>query len=121
MIHKPNIDRAMLFSGNANRPLAERIAHALLTGLGRAQVSRFSDGEIQVEILENVRGRDVFVVQPSCAPTNDHLMELLLMVDALHRASAGRVTAVMPYYVIAARIVACVPCVCPFPPNWLPI
>lgn len=97
-MHKPNTNRAMLFSGNANRPLAKRIAAALLTGLGRAEVSRFSDGEVRVEILENVRGHDVFVVQPCCAPTNDHLMELLIMVDALHRASAGRITAVIPYY-----------------------
>ena len=98
VMNRQSTNRAMLFSGNANRPLAARIAEALLTNLGRANVSRFSDGEVRVEILENVRGRDVFVVQPSCAPTNDHLMELLIMVDALHRASAGRVTAVIPYY-----------------------
>ena len=98
VMNRQSTNRAMLFSGNANRPLAARIAEALLTTLGRANVSRFSDGEVRVEILENVRGRDVFVVQPSCAPTNDHLMELLIMVDALHRASAGRVTAVIPYY-----------------------
>ena len=98
MINTHNTNRAMLFSGNANFPLAERIARALLTNLGRAIVSRFSDGEVRVEILENVRGRDVFIVQPCCAPTNDNLMELLIMADALHRASAGRITAVIPYY-----------------------
>ena len=90
--------RVVLFSGNANRPLSEKIAACLEMQLGSAVVDRFSDGEVRVEIGENVRGADVFVVQPTCAPTNDHLVELLIMVDALHRASAGRITAVIPYF-----------------------
>ncbi len=88
----------MLFSGNANMPLSRDIAEAMQTRLGKATVSCFSDGEIAVEIEENVRGRDVFVIQPTCAPTNNNLMELLAMIDALRRASAGRVTAVIPYF-----------------------
>ncbi len=90
--------RMMLFSGNANRPLAERLAKNLKLRLGKAIVSRFSDGEVQVEIQENIRGRDIFIVQPLCSPTNDSLMELLIMVDAFYRASAGRITAVIPYF-----------------------
>ncbi|MGB1558257.1 MAG: ribose-phosphate pyrophosphokinase, partial [Oceanococcaceae bacterium] len=88
----------MLFGGNANLPLANDIAEAMRTRLGKATVGRFSDGEVMVEIEENVRGKDVFVVQPTCAPTNDNLMELLTMIDALRRASAGRITAVIPYF-----------------------
>ena len=88
----------MVFSGNANPALAERIVESLDIQLGKATVTKFSDGEIFVEILENVRGRDVFIVQPTCYPTNDNLMELLVMVDALRRASAYRITAVIPYY-----------------------
>ena len=88
----------MVFSGNANRALAERVVESLDIELGQATVSRFSDGESFVEILENVRGRDVFVVQPTCDPTNDNIMELMVMVDALRRASAYRITAVIPYY-----------------------
>ena len=87
-----------LFSGNANRALAEEIAQYLRVPLGDAEVSRFSDGEIFVQINENVRGADVFVVQPTCPPVNDTLMELLIMIDALKRASARRITAVLPYY-----------------------
>ena len=87
-----------LFTGNANPRLADGIAEYLDIQLGRARVGRFSDGEIQVEIADNVRGRDVFLIQPTCAPTNDHLMELLILGDACKRASAGRVTAVVPYY-----------------------
>ena len=87
-----------LFSGNANRPLAEEIAQHLHMRLGDVDVSRFSDGEVYVQINENVRGQDVFVVQPTCPPVNDHLMELLVMIDALKRASARRITAVLPYY-----------------------
>jgi ribose-phosphate pyrophosphokinase len=87
-----------LFSGNANRPLAEEIAQHLHMRLGDADVSRFSDGEVYVQINENVRGQDVFVVQPTCPPVNDHLMELLVMIDAFKRASARRITAVLPYY-----------------------
>ena len=87
-----------LFSGNANPELSERIASDLGSTIGQASVSKFSDGEINVDIRENVRGRDVFLIQPTCAPTNDHLMELLIMVDACKRASAGRITAVVPYY-----------------------
>lgn len=88
----------MVFSGNANPELARRTVAELAIPLGDASVGKFSDGEICVEINENVRGRDVFVIQPTCAPTNDNIMELLLMVDALHRASAGRITAVVPYF-----------------------
>jgi ribose-phosphate pyrophosphokinase len=87
-----------LFSGNANRPLAEEIAQHLRMRLGDADVSRFSDGEVYVQINENVRGQDVFVIQPTCPPVNDTLMELLVMMDALKRASARRITAVLPYY-----------------------
>ena len=88
----------MLFSGNANPVLAQEIAGYLKLPLGQALVSRFSDGESQVEIHDNARGRDVFVIQPTCAPTNDHVMELCMMLDALKRASAARITAVIPYY-----------------------
>jgi ribose-phosphate pyrophosphokinase len=87
-----------LFSGNANRPLAEEIGQHLSLGLGDAEVSRFSDGEVYVQINENVRGTDVFVIQPTCPPVNDNLMELLVMIDAFKRASARRITAVLPYY-----------------------
>jgi ribose-phosphate pyrophosphokinase len=87
-----------LFTGNANRGLAEEIAQYLRVPLGEGEVSRFSDGEIFVQFNENVRGADVFVVQPTCPPVNDTLMELLIMTDALKRASAHRVTAVLPYY-----------------------
>ncbi len=88
----------MVFSGNANLPLAEKVSHYLGLPLGKATVGTFSDGETMVEILENVRGRDVFIIQPTCAPTNDHLMELIIMADALRRASANRITAVVPYF-----------------------
>ena len=88
----------VLFTGNANPALAQEIANDLRVELGRASVGRFSDGEVTIEIQQNVRARDVFVVQPTCAPTNEHLMELLLMVDALKRASARRITAVIPYF-----------------------
>ncbi|PAT37326.1 ribose-phosphate pyrophosphokinase [Vandammella animalimorsus] len=88
----------MLFTGNANPALAKEIAEHLGTSLGAAHVGRFSDGEVTVEIRQNVRARDVFVVQPTCAPTNDSLMELLIMVDALKRASAERISAVIPYF-----------------------
>jgi ribose-phosphate pyrophosphokinase len=87
-----------LFSGNANRALAEEIAAFLGTAIGDADVSRFSDGEVYVQINENVRGEDVFIVQPTCPPVNDTLMELLVMIDAFKRASARRITAVLPYY-----------------------
>lgn len=88
----------MVFTGNANPELAKKIVSNLGIQLGQASVSQFSDGEIAVELHDNVRGRDVFVVQPTCAPTNDNLMELIVMVDALRRASAGRITAVVPYF-----------------------
>ena len=89
--------KMMIFSGNANRPLAERIGSFLSIPLGRVVTGHFSDGELMVEIMEHVRGRDVFVVQSTCAPTNDNLVELLIMVDALRRASAERITVVIPY------------------------
>ena len=88
----------MLFSGSANRVLAEGVAAELKIELGAAAVGRFSDGEVSVEIHENVRGHDVFLLQPTCAPTNDNLMELMIMADAIRRASATRVTAVIPYF-----------------------
>jgi ribose-phosphate pyrophosphokinase len=88
----------VLFTGNANPALAQEIASHLGVELGQAQVGRFSDGEVTVEIRQNVRARDVFVVQPTCSPTNENLMELLIMVDALKRASARRITAVIPYF-----------------------
>jgi ribose-phosphate pyrophosphokinase len=88
----------MVFTGNANPELAEKVVQKLNIPLGDISVGKFSDGEIRVELNENVRGRDVFVVQSTCAPTNDNIMELLVIVDALHRASAGRITAVVPYF-----------------------
>jgi len=90
--------RIMVFAGNANKALAKDIVRHLNITMGRACVEMFSDGEIMVEIGENVRGKDVFVIQPTCAPTNDHVMELLVMIDALKRACASRITAVIPYY-----------------------
>src|SRR6476661_8698138 len=91
-------ERMRIFTGNANPRLAEAVCKHLNVSLGRAVVGRFSDGEVMVELLENVRGRDAFILQSTCAPTNDNLMELLVMVDALKRASAARVTAAMPYF-----------------------
>ena len=88
----------MVFTGNANPKLAADVVRRLNMPLGRATVGRFSDGEVNVEILENVRGKDCFVLQSTCAPTNDNLMELLIMADALKRASAGRITAAIPYF-----------------------
>jgi ribose-phosphate pyrophosphokinase len=87
-----------LFAGNATPELAKRIATRLYTSLGDIVVGRFSDGEVNVQINENVRGEDVFIIQSTCAPTNDNLMELLVMIDAMRRASAGRITAVIPYF-----------------------
>ncbi|MGZ5046879.1 MAG: ribose-phosphate pyrophosphokinase [Usitatibacter sp.] len=91
-------DNLMVFTGNANPRLAQRVAKNLSVQLGKATVSRFSDGEVMVELLENVRGKDVFVLQSTCAPTNDTLMELMIMVDALRRSSAARTTAAIPYF-----------------------
>jgi len=90
--------KMMVFTGNANTQLAQRVAERLYLSLGNAAVSKFSDGEITVELNENVRGKDVFVLQSTCHPTNDNIMELLLIIDALRRASAGRITAVVPYF-----------------------
>ena len=92
------LERLMVFAGNANTRLAQEVVKQLNIGLGRAIVGRFSDGEVLIELLENVRGKDVFVLQSTCAPTNDNLMELLVMVDALKRSSAARVTAAIPYF-----------------------
>jgi ribose-phosphate pyrophosphokinase len=91
----PNL---IVFAGNSHPELAKRVAHQLRIDLGAADVDRFSDGEVRVEIHENVRGRDVFMLQSTCAPTNDNLMELMVMADAIKRASASRITAVMPYF-----------------------
>lgn len=88
----------MVFSGNANPQLADRIARYIGVPLGNASIDKFSDGEISVELKENVRGKDVFIIQPTCSPANDNIVELLLMADALHRASANRITAVIPYF-----------------------
>lgn len=93
-----SFDSLMVFTGNANPKQAEAVAAHLGLQLGRATVGRFSDGEAMVELLENVRGRDVFVLQSTCHPTNDNLMEIMLMVDSLKRASAGRITAAIPYF-----------------------
>ena len=95
LAHNPDF---MVFTGNANPSMAQEIAHNLGISLGAAHVGRFSDGEVTVEIHQNVRAREVFVVQSTCAPTNDNLMELLIMVDALKRASAERISAVIPYF-----------------------
>lgn len=91
-------DRIRIFSGNSNPALAEKICINLNMPLGQAKVRTFSDGEIMVEIGENVRGRDIYVIQSTCSPTNNNLMELLIMIDALKRASAATITAVIPYY-----------------------
>jgi ribose-phosphate pyrophosphokinase len=91
-------DTMALFTGNANRALAHEIARHLGVPLGEAEVGKFSDGEVNVELIDNVRGRDVFIVQSTCPPVNDHLMELLVLVDACRRASAARITAVVPYF-----------------------
>ena len=90
--------KMMVFTGNANPSLARKVADRLYLGMGNAAVAKFSDGEITVELNENVRGKDVFVIQSTCHPTNDNIIELLLMIDALRRASAGRITAVVPYF-----------------------
>jgi len=92
------LTNTVLFTGNANPALAQEIAGHLGISLGKALVGRFSDGEVTVEIKQNVRARDIFVMQPTCSPTNENLMELLILVDALKRASAGRITAVIPYF-----------------------
>jgi ribose-phosphate pyrophosphokinase len=93
-----SLDNMMVFTGNANPALAEKVAHHLGMPLGKAHVGRFSDGETLVEIMDNVRGHDVFIIQPTCAPSNDNLMELVVMIDAVKRSSARRITAVIPYY-----------------------
>lgn len=93
-----NSSGILVFTGNANRPLAQAVCHELGAPLGKALVSRFSDGEVQVEIEENVRRQEVFVIQPTCVPTADNFMELLVLTDALKRASAALVTAVIPYF-----------------------
>ena len=98
--HTPNaaMDRLMVFAGNANPHLAQEVVRHLNIKLGRAVVGKFSDGEVMVEVMENVRGKDVFVLQSTCQPTNDNLMELMVMVDALKRSSAARVSAAIPYF-----------------------
>ncbi len=101
-----------LFAGNATPELAQRIADRLYISLGDATVDRFSDGEVAVQINENVRGSDVFLIQSTCAPTNDNLMELVVMIDAMRRASAGRITAVIPYFATLAKTVVYALLVC---------
>lgn len=93
-----SLDNMLVFTGNANRDLAERVVRHLGLPLGKAVVGNFSDGEVMVEIMEHVRGKDVFLLQSTCAPSNDTLMELLVMIDAIKRSSARRITAVMPYF-----------------------
>jgi len=93
-----SLDNMMVFSGNANPALSELVVRHLGLPLGKAVIGRFSDGEVMVEVMENVRGKDVFVIQPTCGPSNDNLMELLVMLDAIKRSSARRLTAVIPYY-----------------------
>src|SRR5690242_9128330 len=97
-VRRMRFDQMKIFTGNANPALAGKICASLGCSMGAASVEPFSDGEIRLQILENVRGADVFVVQPTCTPVDRHLMELLLMIDALRRASAERITAVLPYY-----------------------
>src|SRR5262249_22383544 len=96
-------NRLKVFSGRANIPLAEKIARHIGDQLGKITLANFPDGEISVRIEEDVRGRDIFIVQPTCPPVNDNLMELLVMMDAFKRASAGRLTAVLPYYAYARQ------------------
>jgi len=91
-------DNLTIFTGSANPKLAKEVARQMGTQLGRAKVGKFSDGEVMVEVMENVRGKDVFILQSTCAPTNDHLMEIMVMADALKRSSAARITAAMPYF-----------------------
>ena len=93
-----SLDNMLVFTGNANPALAESVVHYLGLPLGKATVSQFSDGEVMVEIMDDVRGRDIYVMQPTCAPSNDNLMEMLVMIDAIKRSSAQRITAVIPYY-----------------------
>ena len=93
-----SLDNMIVFAGNANRELSERVAHHLDLPLGKAAIGSFSDGEVMVEIMEHVRGKDVFILQSTCAPSNDTLMELLVMIDAIKRSSAKRITAVVPYF-----------------------
>lgn len=95
---KITVSKLMVFTGNANPTLAEKVVEQLHLPLGDADVGQFSDGEVAVEINENVRGADVFIIQSTCQPTNDNLMELIVMIDAMRRASAGRITAVVPYF-----------------------
>ena len=92
------LDNLTIFTGSANPKLAKEVARQMGSQLGRAKVGKFSDGEVMVEIMENVRGKDVFILQSTCAPTNDHLMEIMVMADALKRSSAARITAAMPYF-----------------------
>jgi len=91
-------ERMRVFTGNANPGLADAVCRHLNISLGRCVVGRFSDGEVMIELLENVRGRDIFILQSTCAPTNDNLMEILVLTDALKRSSAARISAVIPYF-----------------------
>jgi len=93
-----SLDKMIVFAGNANRELSERVVQHLDLPLGKAAIGSFSDGEVMVEIMEHVRGKDVFILQSTCAPSNDNLMELLVMIDAIKRSSAKRITAVVPYF-----------------------
>ena len=110
-----------IFTGNAHPVLASRVSDRLRIDLGDAQVGRFSDGEVSVEIIENVRGKDVFIIQPTCTPCNDNLMELIVMVDCLHRASAGRITAVIPISAMPVKIAGSGRQECQLPPRSLQI
>jgi ribose-phosphate pyrophosphokinase len=96
--YRSDLEEMKIFSGNANLPLAQEICSELKMPLGKSSMTSFSDGELYFQILENVRGKDVFVIQPTCCPVNSHIMELLIMIDAFKRSSASRITAVIPYY-----------------------
>lgn len=111
------MDSIAIFSGNSNRALAERICHYIGKPLGGAKVKTFSDGEIQIEIDENVRSKDVFLIQSTCSPVNDNLVELLLMLDAFKRSSARRISAVIPYYGYGRQDKKVAPG-CRSAPNW---
>jgi len=93
-----SLENLAIFTGNANPELAQKVAQYIGRDLGRARVEQFSDGEILAEVQEHIRGRDIFIIQPTCAPSNKNLMELLILIDACRRSSAARITAVMPYY-----------------------
>jgi ribose-phosphate pyrophosphokinase len=94
----------LIFSGNSNIPLAEEVAESLGTSLARAQIQKFADGECKIQIQESMRGKDVYILQPTCKPVNENLVELLLMISTMKRTSAGKITAIIPYYGYARAV-----------------